>query len=455
MTSRGGDVLIGPQSVTERCRRTILRPAGERNSKSPESDSLLPVAVEYVPRLVDSLIAEILAEFPALLVVGPRATGKTTTAARHAHTVIRLDQPGRAEPVRADPDAALRGLAEPILIDEWQLAPEVLGAVKRAVDRDPRPGRYLITGSVRAALTTESWPLTGRAIRVSMWGLVERELSGDRARTTVLDTLASDGVARLTVPADPPDLRDYVDLAVRSGFPDLVRRATATARRRWLNRCVDELLTRDAAELEPGRDPDRLRQYLMSWAVNTAGVADHSALYEPAGITRPSAVAYDRLLGNLLVTETVPAWSSNRVKRLTRMPKRFVADPGIACALLGVDTDGVMADGDLLGRIIETFALAQLRAELPLSNLNPRLHHLRTEKGRQEVDLIIEYGAGRLVGVEIKAKAAPTTHDARHLRWLHDELGDRFVHGLVLHTGPAIYPLGDQITAVPICALWS
>src|SRR5919108_4543273 len=124
------------------------------------------MAVEYVPRLVDPLVSQILADFPALLVLGPRATGKTTTAARHAQTVIRLDQPGRAASVRADPDAALRGLAEPVLIDEWQLAPEVLGAVKRSVDRDARPGRYLITGSVRAALNADTWPLTGRAVRI-------------------------------------------------------------------------------------------------------------------------------------------------------------------------------------------------------------------------------------------------------------------------------------------------
>lgn len=421
----------------------------------PESDSVLVMALDYVPRLVDPLVADILTDVPALLVLGPRATGKTTTAARHARSVIQLDQPGRAASVRADPDAALRGLAEPVLIDEWQLAPEVLGAVKRAVDRDPRRGRYLITGSVRAVLHTDSWPLTGRAVRVQMWGLVERELSGDAARPTVLDQWASGDLSGLVVPPDPPDLRDYVDLAARGTFPEAVRQTTPTARRRWLNSYVDELLTRDAQELEPGRDPDRLRQYLMAWAVNTAGVTEHSALYEAADVSRVTAQAYDRLLGNLLVTESLPAWSSSRVKRLTRMPKRFVTDPGIACALLGVDTEGVLADGDLLGRVVETFVLAQIRGELPLSDLNPRLYHLRTEKGRQEVDLVIEYGVGRVVGVEIKAKSAPTARDARHLDWLRDELGDRFVHGLVLHTGPAVYPLGERITAVPICALWA
>lgn len=416
---------------------------------------MIVMTVEYVPRLVDPLMVDMLAEFPALLVVGPRATGKTTTAARHARTVIQLDQPGRATSVRADPDAALRGLNEPVLIDEWQLAPDVLGAVKRAVDSDSRPGRYLITGSVRAVLNTESWPLTGRAVRVRMCGLVERELAGYSDRSPVIDVLASGDISGLLVPPDPPDLRDYVELAVRSGFPDAVQRTTPAARLRWLNSYIDELLSRDAQELEPGRDPERLHQYLQAWAISTAGVVDQTKLYEAAGISRSTALAYDRLLGNLLVTETVPAWASSRVKRLTRMPKRFVADPGLACAVLGVDAEGVLADGDLLGRIIETFVVAQLRAELPLSDLSPRFHHIRTEKGRQEVDLAIEYGAGRLVGIEVKAKSAPTAHDARHLQWLRDEIGDKFVHGVVFHTGPALYPLADQVTAVPICSLWA
>jgi hypothetical protein len=102
----------------------------------------------YLPRLVDNLIRELLNELPAVLVVGPRAAGKTTTAARHAVTLVRLDRPAEAAAFRADPDAALASFDEPVALDEWQEVPTVLGAVKRAVDEDPRPGRFLLTGSV-------------------------------------------------------------------------------------------------------------------------------------------------------------------------------------------------------------------------------------------------------------------------------------------------------------------
>jgi len=124
----------------------------------------------YTPRLVDSLIGQLLGELPALFMVGPRATGKTTTAARYASTVIHLDREADAVAFRADPDAALRDLPEPVLLDEWQIVPGVLGAVKRAVDARPTPGRFLVTGSVRGDLEGEVWPGTGRLTRTPLYG---------------------------------------------------------------------------------------------------------------------------------------------------------------------------------------------------------------------------------------------------------------------------------------------
>jgi hypothetical protein len=409
----------------------------------------------YLQRLVDPLLDELLAEFPAVLLVGPRATGKTTTALRHAKTIVQLDDPAQAAAFRADPGAALRALEEPVLVDEWQVVPEVLGAIKRTVDRTPSPGRYLITGSVRAVLDGQSWPLTGRAIRVQMSGLVEREIQGHSTATTPLDVIATGRLDDLSVPTEPPDLRDYVELALRSGFPDAVLREGERSQRRWLDGYVEELLTRDVEEQAPGRDPARLRRYLEVLALNTAGTPDRTKLSTAAGIAPDTAVAYDRLLTNLLVVDTIPAWSSRRIKRHARAAKRFVVDPGVVGAVLGLDVSGVMRDGDLLGRVIETFVAAQLRAEVPLSDQRPRLHHLRTEKGRQEIDMLIEYGGGRIVAIEVKAGSAPTMHDARHLVWLRDQIGDRFVAGLVLHTGPGMFDLAERVAALPICALWS
>lgn len=348
--------------------------------------------------------------------MGPRACGKTTTAARYAKTLVRLDRPAEAAAFRADPDAALRSLAEPILLDEWQAVPELLGAVKRAVDVESRPGRFLLTGSVRAELEHQAWPGTGRLIRLAMGPLTVAERLGNAGAVPFLDRLLRK--EPLAAPGSPPDLRGYLELALQSGFPDAALSLSPAVRLRWLESYVDQLLTRDVLLLDAGRDPARL-------------------------------------LTNLSVIEAVPAWSTNRLKRLVASPKRYLIDPALLQGILRIDENAVLRDGNLLGRVVETFVVAQLRAELTVAEARPRLYHLRQEQGRREVDLIAELGAERIIGIEIKADSAPGKSAASHLAWLRDELGERFVAGVVLHTGTRSYELAERITAAPICTLWA
>jgi predicted AAA+ superfamily ATPase len=411
----------------------------------------------YRPRLVDGLLDVLLAELPALMVLGPRAAGKTTTISRRAATVIRLDVEAQAAAFRADPDAALRGLGEPVLLDEWQEVPGVFGAVRRAVDADPRPNRFFLTGSVRAEPDDEVWPGTGRIVRLAMYPMTIREQLGRTNALSIFDKLGT--TAELAVPADTPDLRGYIDLALTSGFPQAALRLTGRPREAWLESYIDDLLTHDVEQLEEPttrrRDSQRLRRYFEAYALNSSGVLDHKTIYDAAQIRKETAAAYERLLSELLVIEQIPAWASNRLKRLVRQPKRYVIDPALTAAALRVDAEGVMRDGDLLGRMLDTFVAAQLRPELAISNTRPRLHHLRTVQGVHEIDLIIELGGSRVIGVEVKANASPTAQDdAKHLRWLRAELGDRFVAGVVFHTGPRVYELDDRIVAAPISVLW-
>lgn len=409
--------------------------------------------MDYLRRVVDPLIGELLAELPAIFVTGPRATGKTTTAARRAATIVRLDKEAEAAAFRADPDAALRGLVEPVLLDEWQIVPGVLGAVKRAVDADARAGRFIVTGSARSDLDGDLWPGTGRLTRVPMVGMTVRELAGLGPAVPFIDRIAAR--ADLAPSVDSPDLRGYVELLLRGGFPEPALRLGAASRRHWLESYIDHLVTRDAAQLEGGRDPVRLRRFLEAYSLNTAGVVEEKTLLEASGINRKTAQAYERLLGNLLVVESLPAWTSNRLKRLVLTPKRHLVDPAIAGGALRLDANAVLRDGDLMGRLLETFVLSQLRAELPVTAARPRLSHVRQQQGRFEIDLLAELAGGGLVGIEVKATAAPGPADARHLAGLRDRYPDAFVAGVVLHTGPRAYGLGERLSAVPISSLWA
>lgn len=410
----------------------------------------------YLTRLVDSRLAELFAQLPALALTGPRAAGKTTTARRHAAAIVRLDREAEAAAFRADPDAALRAQPEPVLLDEWQAVPTVLGAIKRAVDDDPRPGRFLLTGSVRAELEAELWPGTGRLVRLRLYGLTVREVQRrlpSPAAVPFINRLAQADIGLFGLPPDVPDLAGYVELAVRSGFPEPALRLSGVARQAWLDGYLDQLLTRDAAGLLGLRDPARLRRYFEALALNSAGLAEHQTLYTAAGINRLTAVAYDQLLTNLFVLDAVPAWTSNRLSRLVKSAKRYLVDAALISTALGVDAAAILRDGDLLGRVLDTFVLAQLRAEAEVGAPRPRLYHLREREGRREIDIVAEVGTG-VVALEVKATAAPGGEDAAHLKYLRDVLGERFLAGAVLHTGPHAFVLSDRVFALPICSLW-
>jgi predicted AAA+ superfamily ATPase len=182
---------------------------------------------------------------------------------------------------------------------------------------------------------------------------------------------------------------------------------------------------------------------------------DHKTLYDAAGIDRRTATDYDALLETLFVVEQVQAWDRNQLKRLTSTPKRYLVDTAMMAAAIGATTASVLADGTLLGGVIDTFVVAQLRPEIALRSSRAGRYHLRTKGGREEIDVIVENPDGRVLALEIKATASPTRSDARHLLWLRDTIGDRFVAGAVLHTGPDAFQLDDRILAVPICAIWA
>lgn len=391
---------------------------------------------------------------PAVLVVGPRASGKTTTARRYAASVVRLDRPAEAAAFVADADVALAAFDEPVLLDEWQAVPGLLGAVKRAVDDDSRPGRFILTGSVRADLEAETWPGTGRLIRLDMWGLSEREIAGSINAPSPLAVLAEGDPTALAVPSSPPDLLGYVEMALRGGFPDAVLRLDGSGRDRWLASYLDQILTRDAVDISR-RDPVLLARYFEALALNSAGIVADNTIFEAAAVDRRTADAYERLLSNLFVLDVVPAWLTNRLSRLVKTPKRYITDASLVGAALRLDARGVLRDGGLLGRVIDSFVAAQLRPELAVSGLRPRLFHLREKNGRHEIDLLAELSGDRVIAFEVKASAAPSRADVAHIEWLRDKLGERFVAGVVLHTGPSVFALSDRIAAAPIASLWT
>jgi len=294
---------------------------------------------------------------------------------------------------------------------------------------------------------------TGRVVDIRMDPLTRREITGRLPGELFVDRLF-DGTVNGFAAAEPATLTSYLEWALQGGFPEAALSVSPAHRRRWTEGYLARLLTHDVRELAGTRDADALRRYLTALAVNTAGIVANKTLYELADITAPTARSYDQLLRNLFVLDAIPAWSTNRLTRLVDTPKRFLVDPSLVASLVDLTVQSVLADGDMLGRIIETFVLAQLRPETQVSGHRPRLFHLRDKDARHEVDLIVEYAGNRVAGIEVKATAAPSSKDFQHLSWLRDRLGDRFIRGVVLYTGSAVVQVADRLVAAPISTLW-
>lgn len=266
--------------------------------------------------------------------------------------------------------------------------------------------------------------------------------------------LFAGGASELALPAELPDLAGYVDLAIAGGFPPVLRISEGEGRT-WLRSYLQQLVLRDVAELGEIRDFAGLNRLVRAIAEHSAGVIADTELAAAADVNVKTVRRQERLLEDLRIVDALPAWHSNRISRLVKNRKRYLIDTGLVAVLLGVDSVATMSDGRLLGRILETFVLAQLRPLLGVDALDVHAFHLRQQDGRHEVDVILEAADGRVVGVEVKATASAGVNDASHLVWLRDQLGPRFVAGVVLNSGRAVYPLGERITAVPMAALWA
>ncbi len=396
----------------------------------------------YLPRHLDTALRAALRSFPAVLLDGPRGAGKTTSARRHAAAQVML--PRDLEPLRADPEGYLRSLPSPVLLDEWQLAgTDVLWTIKRLVDDDPAPGRFLLTGSVEPASFGPTYPLTGRAVRLVMRPMTHAELTGAGAHRTFLER-AADG-DRPAASAGRPAAFLLADLE-QSGFP-----ATRSLPdpRLFLDAYAATVSQRAGEE---GRDGNRLLRALRVLATLTARTVPDQRIWEAADINKLTWKAYDDLLTRMHLSASSQAMESNRLKRLTSYPKRFLADTALALALADLRAEDLRRDPNLAGPFFESYVMQQLRPQADL--LGGTLLHLRTSAGEHEIDAVVQTRR-EVLAAEVKLTSRPTRQDARQLDWLRDRLRERFRAGYVVHAGGDSYPLGDRVWALSVAELMS
>ena len=347
----------------------------------------------------------------------------------------------------SDPDGFVAGLPEAVAIDEVQRVPSLLPAVKASVDRDRRPGRFLLTGSANVLLLPRvSESLAGRIESHVLWPFSQGEI--DQREDTFLERLF-EGPAPTRGTGDPTALLERI---VRGGFPPAVERE---GRRRdaWLGSYVETVVQREVRDIGNVDRLATLPRLVGLLAARTAGLLNVSELSRSAGIPLTTLQRYLVLLEHVFLLVRVPAWYANLGKRLVRSPKLHLVDSGVACHALGVSVDRLARDPTLLGPLLESFVGMELVKQASWAERSVRLHHFRTSAGR-EVDFVLEDRTGGVAAIEVKAGATVGPRDVAGLRLLEEVLGDRFIRGVVLYGGSAVVPFGKRLAAWPIETLW-
>jgi hypothetical protein len=398
-------------------------------------------------------VREALADTRVVLINGARQAGKSTlvraVAGGQPATWRDLDRLQDRQSAVTDPAGfvAFDGL---MVIDEVQRAPELLLAIKVAVDADPRPGRFLLTGSSRL-LGMRDLPdtLAGRIETIELWPFSQGEI--DRTGDGFVDAAFQLG----------PDLHlestvsraEYAGRVVRGGLPEAVARTAPRRRERFLDEYVQNLIDREVRELAEIERVPQLRTLVRLLAARSGQTIAAGSLEHELGISRPTVARYLHLLEEVFLVKRIPGWSRNLGTRATSAAKLIFVDSGVAANLLAMDAHALRRPGAPFGPLLEGFVGAEISRQLTWSAERPQLCHYR-DRNKVEVDLVMENRRGQVVAIEVKAASTVRAEDFRGLRHLADRLGDDFRLGVVLHTGDTTLPFGPKLRAVPVSALW-
>ena len=406
------------------------------------------------PRFVERRIREALADTRVVLICGPRQSGKTTLARRIAGDIIpfvTLDDAIALDAASADPVGFVRGLDRAV-IDEVQRAPGLILAIKNTVDADPRPGRFLLTGSADLmTLPRVADSLAGRMEIIRLLPLAQAELRGGTARSSFIDR-AFAGEVRMPTATVVGD--ELVETVLAGGYPEALTRSGCRRRRDWHLDYIEAIMQRDVRDIARIGQLATMPRLLRVLAEYSGQLVNYSGFGVPLGMNHVTTRKYAGIFENLFLLSTLQPWYTNTLKRLTRSPKLHFLDSGLLAALRGVTPDRLRRDRTPLGPLLETFVLGELFKLAGWAEDRYSFSHFR-DKERNEVDIVIEDGAGRIVGVEVKASATVTSGDFSGLRRLAGAVGGRFVLGLVLHDGERPVPFGERMIAMPVSALWS
>ena len=409
---------------------------------------------ELVPRRTRRLVVEALADTRVVFVAGARQVGKSTlvreiAAGEHPARVVSFDDDGPREAARLDPAGFLEGFPGPVVIDEAQRVPGLLLAIKDRVDRDTRPGRFLLTGSANVfASRRVHEALTGRMETIVLWPLGQAETRG--SDTNIVDLLFA-GLAP-DVEGAPVGRAAFASIIAAGGYPEARRRPGGRRRDRWFANYIQDTLDTDLRDISDALKLVELPRLLRLIAAQAANELVYRNLARKLDLTHETVKSYVELLEIVFLARRLPAWRPGIGTREVRAPKGYIVDSGLLAHLLGADERRIGEDDQITGKVLENFVAMELLRLADWADTDTRLYHYR--QGRAKIDLILESRAGDIAAIEVKATATLRPRDYAAIAKLRDARGTHFKAGIVVYAGQQTVPLGDRMWAVPVSGLW-
>jgi len=406
-------------------------------------------------RFSEEILLEALQDTPVVLIHGSRQCGKTTLAnsvgERQGYHYISFDDDNQLQAAKADPVGFVQSLPEKTILDEIQRTPELFTSIKASIDQNRKPGRFILTGSANVLLLPQlADSLAGRMEIIQLRPLAQCEIAGQKP--SLMHQLFS---ADFDGPSNQNNYsrlgESLAEFICQGGYPAAIARPTAKRRSTWYRDYITTIIQRDVRDIANIKNLDILPKLLALAASQTARLFNAADLASPFSISRPTIREYLALLEQIFLIEQLEPWHNNRLSRLIKTPKMHLADTGLACSLLGINSQTLWQDKALLGQLLETFIYQELRKYADWHEEALNFYHFRN-KDKVEVDIIIEQGR-RLAGIEIKATATVTKSDFKGLIKLQNACGERFSAGVVFYDGENILPFGNKLFAVPTSAL--
>lgn len=411
-----------------------------------------------IRRHITEQLLQALADTPAVLINGARQTGKSTLAqlpelTKPGRQYLTFDDPGVLAAAKQDPNGFIAGLNAPVTLDEIQHVPELFPAIKMAIDRKREPGRFLLTGSAHVLVLPKlSESLAGRMELLTLWPFSQGEMNG--IKEGFVDALFSRQPGWSSGKSGSPRREELVEKVLAGGYPPVIARNAGARRKAWFQSYLTTVLQRDVRDLTNVADVTAVPRLLSVVATRAGGLLNFADLSRTLALPQTTLKRYFALLEATFLVQLLRPWSTNLGQRVIQTPKVYLDDTGLLAHVSGLTVERLKVDGTLAGGVLENFVLMELRKQSAWSDTQPEFFFWRTASG-QEVDIVLEDSAGRLVGIEIKAGATLGGGDVRGLQAMANAAGKRWVRGVVLYTGTEIIPFGAHLHGLPMSQLWA